>query len=138
MGLLYIVTKQVAVGKHGHVVLSLAFSAVLSVSILGVFSACMFVISRNLQKISLGAQGKAPVSAVKQTLQPHVGESLFIAMLGMFFSCCAAAFSLCSQSEAAAASTSTRVYSVIDESADTEPLMSGAEREELVREASPD
>lgn len=136
MGLLYIVSKQVAVGKHGHVVLSLAFSAVLSVSILGVFSACMFVISRNLQKISLGAQGKAPVSAVKQTLQPHVGESLFIAMLGIFFSCCAAAFSLCSQSETAAAST--RVYSVIDESADTEPLMSGAEREELITEASPD
>lgn len=134
---MYSVTEQVAVAET-HVVFTLASSAALSVAILGVFSACMFVISRNLQKISLGVQGKTSVSAVKQILQPHVGESLFIAMLGIFFSCLAVASSLCSQSETAAASTSTRDYAIIEESADTEPLIGGVDREELIREASPD
>lgn len=123
---------------YSHVVLTLASSAVLSVAILAVFSACVFVISRNLQKILLGVQGKTSVSAVKQILQPYVGESLYIAILGVFFSCLAAAFSLRSQPETAAALTSTRAYAVIEESVDTEPLIGGAEREELIREASPD
>lgn len=113
-------------------------TAVLSVAILAVFSACVFVISRNLQKLLLGVQGKTSVSAVKQILQPYVGESLYIAILGVFFSCLAAVFSLRSQPETAAALTSTRAYAVIEESVDTEPLIGGAEREELIREASPD
>ncbi|KAG5272547.1 hypothetical protein AALO_G00166720 [Alosa alosa] len=109
-------------------------TAVLSVAILGVFSACMFVISRNLQK--LGAPAKGSVSADKRILELHVGESLIIAILGIIFSCSAAAFSLCSQSDRGG--TSSRDCAVIEEGADTEPLMGGAEREECVGEVSPD
>ena len=119
--------------KSYHVpVLSLASSAVLSVAILGVFSACMSVISRNLEN---GMLGKGGVAADEKNLKADVGESLFIAMLGIFFSCSAAAFSLRSQSESSV--TLSRDYAD-EEGGDTEPLLGGAEREELVGEASPD
>ncbi|KAL2100520.1 hypothetical protein ACEWY4_004914 [Coilia grayii] len=96
-------------------------TAVLSVGILGVFGTSMFVIWRNVK-------GSA--------LQAYVGESVFIAILGILFAFVAAAFSFFSQSEMSGAPSLT--YAV-QEAADTEPLMGGAEREEPAgQEASPD
>uniref|UniRef100_A0AAY4BEW9 Uncharacterized protein n=1 Tax=Denticeps clupeoides TaxID=299321 RepID=A0AAY4BEW9_9TELE len=66
-------------------------------------------------------------------LHPYAGESLYIQVLGLIFSCMAAAFSISSQTE----TSRSRHYVPVD-SRDTEPLLARAGREELDGQVFPE
>ncbi|XP_028829974.1 transmembrane protein 127 [Denticeps clupeoides] len=102
------------------------FTAVLCVAVLGVCGACVYVISRNLQQGRLG-------NLTRSGLHPYAGESLYIQVLGLIFSCMAAAFSISSQTE----TSRSRHYVPVD-SRDTEPLLARAGREELDGQVFPE
>ncbi|XP_063049507.1 transmembrane protein 127 [Engraulis encrasicolus] len=104
-------------------------TAFLAVSILGVFGSSVYVIWRNVRE---------------GPLEAFVGESVYIAVLGIFFSFVAAAFSFFNQSEpgVAVTSPSSSLAYAVQEEDDTEPLIgqrqAGRREEPAGREASPD
>lgn len=120
---------------HSRLVASLHISTtLLCLAVVGVCGACLYVIQQNLQKGKLAwllGQTVHTPSAQASELHASPGESLYIEILGLFFSFLALVFSIKYPSQA---TTSSQFLAVDSEDEERQPLTGavGLDREDWV------